>query len=242
MKTLSKTYATVLFAFLLCAFQPTFAGSKSMLLKKVEKTIGLYYPQDFNVNVSKDGIVTIKGQVHTLYDRYQVYEIISKVPGVMDIKDELYVATSMLPDKEIKDNILEEFKIVHSILEPERINVHVDNGIVFLSGEVSYQREKEAAETAASWQKGVKGIENDIKILPSNVAQSDANLYNVLRDVLNDQFPLEKNVKIVVKNGIVTLTGNVRLLWAQRKIAKEFSRIIGVKNVVNQLTVVPPEF
>ncbi len=242
MKTLSQRYVAILLAFLLCALQPAFANSESALIKKVEKTISLYYPQNFDISVSKGGIVKIKGEVHTLYDRYRVYEIVSKVPGVREIEDDLYVAASMLPDKEIENNIREEFKIVRSILEPERIKVHVDNGIVFLSGEVSFQREKVAAETATSWQQGVKGIENNLKVLPPKVAQNDANLCGFLQDVLKDQFPLEKKVQVTVKNGIVTLTGNVRVLWVRRKIEKEFSRIIGVKKVVNKLTVVPLEF
>jgi len=240
-KTLSKTYMAVFLALLLCAFQPAFAKSNTKLIKKVEKTIGLYYPQDFDISVSKNGIVKIKGEVHTLYDRYRVYDIVSKVPGVREIEDDLNITVPMLPDKEIEDNIIEQFKIVRSILEPEKITVHVDNGVVFLNGEVSFQREKIAAETAASWQKGVKGIVNNLKVLPAKVALSDENLHAVLRDVLKDQFPLEKGVRITVKNGVVTLTGKVRVLWVQRKVEQEFSRIIGVKNVVNHLTVEPPE-
>lgn len=242
MKTVLKFYPAVCLAVLLCAFQPAIAKSNSELIKKVEKTIGLYYPQDFDISVSQNGIVKIKGDVNTLYDRYRVYEIVSKIPGVRKIEDDLYVDAPMLPDKEIENDIIEQFKIVRSILEPEKIKVHVDNGIVFLNGEVSFQREKEAAETAASWQQGVKGIVDDLKVLPPSVAVSDENLHAVLRNVLKDQFPLEKDVRVAIKDGVVTLNGTVRVLWVRRRIAKEFSRVIGVKNVVNKLRVVPPEF
>lgn len=61
------------------------------------------------------------------------------------------------------------------------------------------------AETVASWQKGVKGISNEIEVLPPEKARSDKNLETVLKQIRKYQFPLSENVSISVTDGVVTL-------------------------------------
>ena len=227
-------------AFLFGAYQISIAKTTNKQLEtRVTNAIARYYPDEFQISVRDDGMVKIEGQVNTLYDKYRIYEIASKVRGVKDVENLLVVNTPTIPDDMIKANILDEIQRVNSILEPKRIKVHVDNGIVFLGGEVSFQREKIETETVASWQKGVKGIVNNIKVLPPKKAVSDDNLRFIFGEIMKDQFPLEKNVNFTVKNGVVTLTGNCSTLYAKDMIKKEFKKVSGVKKVVNQLKVVP---
>ena len=87
--------------------------------------------------------------------------------------------------------------------------------------------------------KGVKGISNNIKVLAPAKAVSDANLKIILRDILSDQFPVEKNVSFTVNKGVVDLNGTVDILYAKRRIQNEFSNIIGIKKVINNLHVEP---
>jgi osmotically-inducible protein OsmY len=108
-----------------------------------------------------------------------------------------------------------------------------------LGGTVSFYREKLMAETVASWEKGVKGIADNIKVLPTAKAVSDANLKIILHDILSDQFPAENNVMFTVSKGIVDLSGTVDILYAKHRIKDEFSSIIGIKKVVNNLQVEP---
>ena len=227
-------------AFLLGSFQVGLAGqSPKQLAVKVQNAIGRYYAEPFNVTIRDDGIVHIQGQVNTLYDKLRIFDIVSKVRGVKDIEDALIVNTPTLPNDMIEANVRDQLMLVSSILEPNRIKVRVDNGIVFLSGKVSFQRERIAAETATSWQKGVKGIVDNITVMSPKKARSDQNLTAVLHDVMRDQFPLEKKVAFSVNKGVVTVTGNCSTLWAKRMIAKEFSRVTGIRKVINRLKVVP---
>ncbi|NOY76911.1 MAG: BON domain-containing protein [Calditrichaeota bacterium] len=227
-------------AFLFGAYQVTLAKTTNKQLEaRVINAIARYYPQEFRITVTGDGVVKIEGQVNTLYDKYRIYDIVSRVRGVKDIENLLVVNTPTVPDDMIESNVIIELKRVGSILEPDRIKVHVDNGIVFLSGEVSYQREKIAAETVASWQEGVKGIVNNIVVLPPKKAVSDSNLRFIFSEIMKDQFPLEKNAKFTVKNGVVTLTGNCSTLYVKNMIEKEFKRVSGVKKIINNLKVVP---
>ncbi len=132
---------------------PIFADQDytQVLADRVEAELANYYMDEFEIRAEADGHVWIEGEVNTLYDKYRVYEIVSKVPGVRIITNNLIVDTPTLPDKIVKDNIRDEMKYVSSIIEPERINIHVDNGVVILTGQVSYEREKAMARTVASW-------------------------------------------------------------------------------------------
>jgi osmotically-inducible protein OsmY len=209
------------------------------LADKVENVLNNHYNNSFDVTVDNNHFVTITGQVNTYYDKLKLFQIVSKIKGVRDIADNVTVNTPILPDKIIQANIVNELNMVSSILEPNRITVSVDNGEVILGGTVSFYREKLMAETVASWEKGVKGISDNIKVLPSAKAESDANLKLILHDILHDQFPVEKNVSFTINNGVVDLNGTVDILYAKRRIKDEFSSIIGVKKVINNLQVEP---
>jgi osmotically-inducible protein OsmY len=208
------------------------------LAEKVRSKINSYYIVDnFQITSTNNGRVEIKGEVKTLYDRLNIFDIIAKVPGVKEITDDLIVQSTILPDKVIEANIISEMNLVKSILEPDRIHVHVDKGDVILTGEVSFYREKLLAETVVSWQEGVKSISNEINVLSSNKAVSDDNLKVVLGEILKNHFPLSNELTFEVKNGIVTLSGKAYTLWDKKRIAKEFSGVMGVKQVINNLKV-----
>lgn len=213
-------------------------NGRNNLAENVRSKIQVYYDQNFQVTDNAEGKVTINGQVKTLYDKLRIFEIASAVPGVREIEDNLYVDTPIVPDDIIQTNVAEELKYNGSILEPDRIKVHVDNGIVFLNGTVSFFREKLEAETVASWQKGVKGIDNELTVLPPQKVVSDSNLTNILQELLKNKFSLNKEVSFTVNDGTVTLNGKAASLWDKNEIQKEFSRILGVKKVVNNLGVV----
>jgi len=213
--------------------------SNENLANKVENVIGNHYKGNFDVIVDNNHFVTITGQVNTCYDKLKLFQIVSKIKGVRDIADNVTINVPILPDKIIQANIVNELNMVSSILEPNRITVSVDNGEVILRSTVSFYREKLMAESVTSWEKGVKGISNNIKVLSPAKAVSDANLKKVLRDILNDQFPVEKNVSFTVRNGVVDLNGTVDILYAKRRIQDELSSIIGIIKVINNLHVEP---
>lgn len=218
-----------------------YAQSNTQLKDKVINAIGRYY-NDLNhihINASNKGDIQVSGSTSTLYNKYNIFDIVSKVHGVKTIQDMLDVKTAIVPDDEIQSNIIEELHLVKSILEPDRIKVHVDNGMVFLSGDVSYYREKKMAETVASWQNGAKGIQNNITVLPPKEAKSDQNIKTVLGEILNKDFPLDNNLNINVNSGVVNISGKVVRLWDVKHIKDDFSNVLGVKKVVENLKVEP---
>lgn len=197
-----------------------------------------YSDEDFTVSVNDQDVLTLSGTVNTLYDKLKLQELIARIPGIKKINSEVDITSSLLPDKEIETNILDEIKYNRSILEPEKIKVAAHNGVVTLSGEVNYYPEKLMVQSIASWQDGVKDMISNIKVLPPAIAKSDENLYEIITDELKDNFPLEKDVVVEVKNGSVTISGAVKNLWLKNQIEDSIHHIVGVNSVLNNLIII----
>jgi osmotically-inducible protein OsmY len=123
-------------------------------------------------------------------------------------------------------------------MEPDKITVTVSNGLVLLSGTVSYFKEKLMATTVSSSQDGVKGVENEITVMSSRKARSDENIKSILNEIVENQFPLiNGTVKISVKNGDVVLDGEVKNIWEKNNLKIECLQVMGVKSVVENLKI-----
>ena len=234
---------TALVLFFIPGSSQAFASSKeTQLAHKVQRSISRYFDNNLNVTATGNGIVTIKGNVNSLYDKYRIFDIADRVTGVKEIKDMVAINTPIVPDKMIKEHLLEEIRLDRAILEPNRIKVHVDNGEIELDGNVSYYREKLMAESIASWQKGAKGIIDNIKVLPAKEAVSDQNLTIILGDILKDHFPRETKVRFTVKKGIAEVSGYTHTLWAKKHIETDFRRVKGIKDVINNIKTAPEQY
>lgn len=212
------------------------------LADKVQASVSRYFDNNFVITATESGTVSIKGTVNSLYDKYRIFDIIDRVPGVKKIKDFVDINTPIVPDAMIKSHFIEELNLNRSILEPNRIKINVDNGEIELNGTVSYYREKLMAESIASWQRGAKGIINNIKVLPPKIAVNDQNLKIILSDILKDHFPRETKVNFTVNKGIVDVAGYSHTLWAKDHIERDFRKVRGVKDVVNNIKAAPEQY
>jgi osmotically-inducible protein OsmY len=208
------------------------------LITDVENKIENYYTENFKISADKNGIVSISGEVNTLFDKLKIGELVSEVKGVKEIHNNIQVQNVITADDIIKANIENETKLNDAILEPEKIKIEVNNGVVTLSGTVSYFREKLMMQTIASWQDGVSDLIDHISVMSPSAAKSDANLTEIIIDLLNKNFPLEKNIMFDINNGSVNLYGTVNDLYAKNHIQEDIQRIIGVKNVVNEMKII----
>ncbi|MGV3547810.1 MAG: BON domain-containing protein [Pedobacter sp.] len=88
--------------------------------------------------------------------------------------------------------------------------VDVKDGVATISGELKSEADKVAAETAAKAIKGVKSVTNNITVVPavsSNAVLSATHqaIAAGLRDLTKDL----STVKYAVKDGVITLTGEI---------------------------------
>jgi osmotically-inducible protein OsmY len=93
--------------------------------------------------------------------------------------------------------------------EASGITVAVTKGAVTLTGEVPDDAAKATAEQVAKAEKGVKSVANDLTVKPAVapvVIAEDTVLQKNVADAVKD-FP---TVKADVKDGVVTLTGELK--------------------------------
>jgi osmotically-inducible protein OsmY len=147
-------------------------------------------------------------------------------------------------DKEIRDAVMYELQWDPKITHPADVAVAVKDGVVTLSGFVPSYWEKDAAEKAAKRVYGVRAVANDIKVkLPSERTDPE-----IARDIVQTlqsyvSIPADK-IKVIVKNGWVTLEGNVD--WQYQKalaesVAKHIRGVIGITNNIEVKPSVSPE-
>jgi osmotically-inducible protein OsmY len=119
-----------------------------------------------------------------------------------------------------------------------------DKGVVTLNGHVADDSDKSEAESIARSMAGGQVVADQIAVIPPS-RESDAKTVNSDLDggikknldaalVLNS---LNKNVDYSVKNGVVTLTGNVRSESTRSRAEGVASRVPNVVQVVNELQV-----
>ncbi|HWP42891.1 MAG TPA: BON domain-containing protein, partial [Blastocatellia bacterium] len=143
-----------------------------------------------------------------------------------------------VPDSKLREDVQAEIDFDPEITSTD-INVAADDGVITLTGFVHSYQEKYAAERAAKRVYGVKAVANDIEVKPYS-ARTDP---EIARDAVN---ALEANVlvphdkiKVTVKDGWVTLEGNVE--WQYQKTSAESAvrKLSGVKGITNLIQVKP---
>lgn len=122
------------------------------------------------------------------------------------------------------------------------IKVSVDDNTITLSGVVSSFTEKKQAATDAWSIEGVSEVNNEIRVeYPSSLTiPTDEEIKENIETTLLLNLELDSSeIKISVRNGIVTLEGTVDSFWKKNKTEDVISDLLGVIDIVNKLTIVP---
>lgn len=121
--------------------------------------------------------------------------------------------------------------------DSRNIGVAVKNGVVALSGHVGSYAERRAAEEGAQSVAGVTAVANDIIIeLAFDAARTDAELAETVVNALkgNISVPMS-DIKVVVREGWITLEGQVSM-WYQKNAAESaLAHLHGVKGIINKI-------
>jgi osmotically-inducible protein OsmY len=120
--------------------------------------------------------------------------------------------------------------------------VAVSNGVVTLTGDVPHYFARWAAEESVKRLKGVRAIANDIEIkIPVSGTRSDTDLAEAAANALRWNVSLSGTEiqPLVVKDGWVSLSGQVS--WGYQRIVAEGAvrNLMGVKGVSNYVSVKP---
>ena len=119
-----------------------------------------------------------------------------------------------------------------------------DKGVVTLGGQVASESDKSQAESVAKSLAGAQVVADQIAVIPVG-AEKEAKAVNSdldqgiekNLDAALIQNKLHKSVKYEVKNGVVTLTGEVNSQHKRDRAEKVATSVPNVKQVVNDLQV-----
>jgi osmotically-inducible protein OsmY len=147
---------------------------------------------------------------------------------------------AMRSDGEIERDVKEELKW-NPDLDSTDIGVSVSKGVVTLTGFVKSYFDRLEAETVAKRVAGVVGVANDIEVrLPNFDERPDPEIARDAVSALRTQLPLSsEHIKVIVKNGGVTLEGEVEWQYQKQAAENAVRRIKGVKNVINTIHLKP---
>ena len=146
----------------------------------------------------------------------------------------------MKSDNELKKDVEDELRWNPNIATTA-IGISVKNGTVTLTGFVKSYIEKYDAGRAVKRVAGVLGIANDLEVrLPSVDERPDPEIARDAIAAIRTQLPLSADrIKAVVRNGWVTLEGEVEWNYQRETAESSVRHIKGVKGVVNSIQLKP---
>ncbi len=146
----------------------------------------------------------------------------------------------MKPDHEIELDVKDELQWDPN-LDATDIAVSVKKGVVTLAGFVKNYADKYEAESAAKRVAGVLGVANDIEVrMPSVDERPDPEIARDAVAAIKSQLPISsENIKVIVKDGWVTLEGQVEWQYQRSTAENSVRRIKGIKGVSNLIQLKP---
>lgn len=185
----------------------------------------------------KKGVVTLSGIVDTYYKKVCAESAAKKITGVKAVAEDIQVGISpsyKKTDTEIAEAVLHALRW-HSFVPEDKIKVKVEDGVVTLEGEVTWDYQRTSAKKAIENLAGVRKIISFISLKPSVTAANvkDKILAAFYRSATIDA----DNVTIQVIGNKAVLTGKVRS-YAEREDAEHAAwSAPGINQVENLLKI-----
>ncbi|GAA4280981.1 BON domain-containing protein [Gaetbulibacter aestuarii] len=187
--------------------------------------------------IVKDGVVTLTGEVESYAKKMAAERAAKSVYGVKAVADDIEVNFKMgkgKSDTDIAKSVVNALKWNSSVPE-DKLQIKVDNSFVYLTGEVEWAYQRNAAKHAVENLYGVKGVINNItlkqKVQPVEVK-------NRITKAFERSADLEaKNIHVDVNGTVVTLSGKVYSISEKDEAQRAAFFAPGVTKVVNNLKV-----
>jgi osmotically-inducible protein OsmY len=144
----------------------------------------------------------------------------------------------MRTDNEIKQDVELELRYDPDI-DASDVGVAVKDGVVTLAGFVKSYGHKWAAERDAKKVKGVRAVANDLEVrLPAIDVRPDPDIARDVAHELKRTLPfISEHIKATVRNGWVTLEGEVEWRFQSENAEAAARRVTGVNGVSNLITI-----
>jgi osmotically-inducible protein OsmY len=187
----------------------------------------------------KDGVVTLTGFVPSYAMKFQAEADAKRIAGVVAVANDIEVRVPALdqrPDPEIARDAVQALRnqLPYS---SQNLKVMVHDGWITLEGEVEWNYQRERADDAVRWIKGVKGVVNSIQVKPK---ATPTDIKKKIEEAFQRHAELDaKQIQVETHDGEVVLKGTVHS-WAEREEAERAAWAApGVRKVVDQISISP---
>ncbi len=193
-------------------------------------------PTDIAVTV-KSGTVELAGFVKSYAQKFEAEDAAKRVAGVVGLANDIDVRVPNLdqrPDPEIARDAVAA--IGHQLpLCANNIRATVKDGWITLEGTVEWNLQKERAENAVRWLRGVKGVSNIIDLTPQ---ATPADVKRKIEGALQRRAAVDADGITVEANGSEVILGGTAHSWAERQEAERAAWAApGVTTVVDQIII-----
>lgn len=190
------------------------------------------------------GVVTLTGKVATPYQKDRATLDCLSVANVKEVKNYLDIRGAgdvgvrrkapAPSDEELRKSVHAELYQDLRVVGPNEIDAEATAGHVVLRGTVPSFFQKRLATRDAQEVVGVIWVSNLLAV--DTEWREDEKLWEDIRFALDsDSLIAGSDIKIIVLRGVVTLSGTVKSPYEKEHATDIASRILGVKDVVNDL-------
>jgi hyperosmotically inducible protein len=187
---------------------------------------------DINVRV-RDGEAVLTGIVDVLSERVYAETLISRIPGVRSVENNLTISTDgTITNADIKKEIMSVLREDKSP-QLDNVDVEVSGGVAELSGGIKTLDLSQDALNTARKTRGVRGVVNNLKTRGEPV--DDAIVTSDVNSALADSGISAPDIDVITKKGKVTLNGWVNNNSEIEAATEITSQVPGVVKINNRL-------
>lgn len=185
----------------------------------------------------EDGVVTLSGEVDSYAKKIAAEKAAKRVKGVKAVAEDIIVNYGMEEEKsdtEIAKAVVNALQW-HASVPEEAVIPKVENGWVYLTGQVRWGYQKESAKNAVKDLSGVKGVINSITI---SQGVEPLEVKKRIKEAFERSADLEaRGIRVLTEGHTVTLEGTVHSLKEKEEAERTAFNAPGVYEVKNNLVV-----
>ena len=208
-----------------------------------------YLKDDSIKTASRNGVVTLTGEVNEASHKCLAQEAAAGIPGVQRVDNRLKVNLEGTEESDtwIRAKVRSVLAL-HRHVSGSRTEVDIRDGVITLRGAATSDAQKDLATEYAEDVKGVLRVTNVMTVIvtPAKADESalptvdDASITAQVKVALQSHRSTSSvNTKIGTADGVVTVSGIAKNVAEKTLVSKLATDITGVKSVVNNMTVAP---